>query len=86
MAEKPGKKGIDQKYWLFALKIVGDFGVTIALPVVLFVLIGQKLDTKYAASPWFTVGAFVLAALVSGNSIYHKAKRYGKEYQDIDKK
>jgi len=75
----------DRKYYLFALRIIGDFGATIAVPVVIFVLIGQWLDDKYDKSPWFTVGAFVLAAVLSGKMIYKKAKRYGKEYQDIDK-
>ncbi len=75
----------DRKYYLFALRIIGDFGASIAVPVVIFVLIGQWLDDKYDKSPWFTVLAFVLAAVLSGRMIYKKAKRYGKEYQDLDK-
>lgn len=71
---------------LLGLRIVGDFGATIAVPVVVFVLIGQWLDEKYSKSPWFTIIAFALAALVSGKIIYKKAKEYGKEYQDIGKK
>ena len=76
----------DRKYMLMGLRIAGDFGATIAVPIIIFVLIGQWLDEKYAKSPWFTVIGFVLAALVSGRIIYKKAKRYGKEYQDLDKK
>ena len=75
----------DRKYYLFALRIIGDFGASIAIPVVVFVLIGQWLDGKYEKSPWFTVIAFALAVVLSGKMIYKKAKRYGKEYQDIDK-
>ncbi len=75
----------DRKYYLFAVRIIGDFGASIAVPVVVFVLIGQWLDAKYDKSPWFTVIAFALAAVLSGKMIYKKAKRYGKEYQDIDK-
>ena len=75
----------DRKYYLFALRIISDFGATIAVPVVVFVLIGQWLDGKYNKSPWFTVLAFAIAAFLSGKMIYKKAKRYGREYQDLDK-
>ena len=68
------------------LRIVGDFGASIAVPVITFVLIGQWLDGKYEKTPLFTVIAFVLAAFVSGKMIYKKSKRYGKEYNDLDKK
>lgn len=73
----------DRKYYLFALRIIGDFGASIAVPVVVFVLIGQWLDGMYDKSPWFTVVSFVLAAVLSGKMIYKKAKRYGDEYQKL---
>ncbi len=76
----------DRKYMLMGLRIAGDFGATIAVPIIIFVLIGQWLDGKYDKSPWFTVGAFILAALLSGRMLYKKAKRYGKEYTELDKK
>lgn len=75
----------DRKYYLFALRIISDFGVSIAAPIVVFVLIGQRLDGRFDKSPWFTVIAFILAAILSGKMIYKKAKRYGREYQDLDK-
>ncbi len=70
---------------LMGLRIAGDFGATIAVPIIIFVIIGQWLDGKYEKSPWFTVLAFVLAVLLSGKMIYKKAKAYGKEYQNIEK-
>lgn len=80
------QKNRDREYYFFALRIIGDFGVSLAAPVVVFVLIGQWLDAKYSTSPRFTIAAFVIAALTSANIIYKKAKRYGKEYQEIDRK
>lgn len=76
----------DRKYTLMGLRIIGDFGATIAVPVIVFVLIGQWLEDTYGHTPWFTIAAFVLAALLSGKMIYKKAKQYGKEYQDLEKK
>lgn len=68
---------------LLGLRIAGDFGVTLAAPVVIFVLIGKWLDGKYDSSPWLTILAFILAAVVSAISINRKAKRYGKEYEKL---
>lgn len=78
------KKTSDRAYYLFALRIIGDFGVSLAIPIVIFVLIGQWLDEKYQKTPWFTVLTFILAALVSGKIIYKKAKKYGVEYQRMN--
>ena len=79
-------KTTDREYYFFALRIVGDFGINIAVPVVLFVLLGQYLDGKYNKSPLFTILGFVLAAVLSGMNIYKKAKRYGQEYQRMNQK
>ncbi len=76
----------DRKYTFLAIRIVGDFGATIAVPVVVFVIIGQWLDTRYEAGPVYTILGFVLAALVSGKSIYRKAKVYGRDYLMIEPK
>ncbi|MEK7125354.1 MAG: AtpZ/AtpI family protein [Patescibacteria group bacterium] len=76
----------DRQYYLFGLRIAGDFGLTIAIPVVLLVLLGRSLDERYQQGWLFTVLAFILAALISGTIIYRKAKKYGQEYQKLDEK
>jgi F0F1-type ATP synthase assembly protein I len=76
----------ERAYYLFGLRIAGDFGATIAAPVVLFALIGQWLDGKYGTEPRYTIIGFVLAALLSAKMIYKKAKKYAKEYEELDKK
>jgi len=74
-----------RKNMLLGFKIIGDFGAAIAVPVIIFVLIGQWLDGKYNKSPWFTILAFIISMIISGRMIYHKAKEYGKEYKDLNK-
>jgi len=81
--EKNNKKPTDRDFYLFAFRIIGDFGASIAVPVVVFVLIGQWLDGKYDKGPLFTVLAFILAAAITAKTIHKKAKRYGDEYQDL---
>lgn len=80
------KKDTDREYMRLGLRIVGDFGATLAVPVVVFVLIGQWLDERYHHNYVFTVIAFVLAAITSAKMIYDKAKYYDKKYHDIEKK
>lgn len=84
MSELP-KQNTDALYIRLGLRIIGDFGATLAVPVVFFVLVGQWLDEKYQHSYFFTAIAFVLAALSSGRMIYKKAKQYDKLYHDIEK-
>lgn len=75
----------ERKYTLLGLRIAGDFGASIAIPIVIFVIIGQKIDLQYGISPWATVTSFVIAALISGRIVYRKAKRYGREYDSLNK-
>lgn len=79
------KPSDDRRYYLFALKIVGDFGASIAIPVVIFALLGKYLDARYNTAPWLLICGFALSAFLSGKMIYNKAKRYGAEYQNLDK-
>jgi F0F1-type ATP synthase assembly protein I len=83
MNEKNNKKTTDRDYYMFALRIIGDFGASIAVPVVIAVLIGQYLDEKYSYNPLFTILGFVLAALISAKIIHRKAKEYGGAYQNL---
>ncbi|OGH77207.1 MAG: hypothetical protein A3C10_01800 [Candidatus Magasanikbacteria bacterium RIFCSPHIGHO2_02_FULL_48_18] len=74
----------DRKYMLLGLRIAGDFGATIAVPVVIFVIIGQWLDGRYGHRYFFTAFGFLVSAVISGIIITRKAKQYGKEYQAMD--
>ena len=74
----------DRKYIQLGLRIVGEFGAIIAVPVVLLTLLGRYADTRYGTAPAFMIVGFVLAALLSGVSIYRRAKQFGREYQAIE--
>jgi predicted permease len=75
----------DRRYIMLAMRIMGDFGLSIALPVVAFAMIGKRLDAKYGTSPWLIILGFALAAMLSGYLIWKKAKRYGRDYEAIGK-
>ncbi|MBI4457475.1 AtpZ/AtpI family protein [Candidatus Uhrbacteria bacterium] len=74
----------DRRYLMLAVRIVGEFGAIIAVPAVLLALTGMRLDALYGTRPRFLIAGFVLAAVLSAVAIYRKAKRFGKEYQEIE--
>jgi len=88
--QKPGmqpdqpRKTTSREYYLFAFRILGDFGVTIAVPVVLLVLVGHYADAKYGSSPLYTVLGFVIAALITIRIVRKKAEAYGNEYKKMN--
>ena len=83
MDSKP--KTSDREYIMFALKIMGDFGVSIAVPAVLAAILGQWLDNRYGHVYLFTAICFVLAAILTALSIRKKAMRYGEEFKKMDR-
>lgn len=86
MEEKKLQKPSSRAYQIFALKIIGDFGTSIAIPVVGLVLLGQYVDKRYNMMPLFTIIGFMVAALISGKIIYKKAYAYGAEYKKLGEK
>lgn len=79
----PKKPVTSRDYMLFGLRLVGEFGAIIAVPIVLFVLGGQWLDRRLDTGLTFTSLAFLVAAGISAKTIVVKAKKYGAEYQDM---
>jgi hypothetical protein len=73
----------DREYMLFGLRIVGDFGVSIAVPVVVLALLGKRLDAAWGTAPLMLVIGFLAAAGISALMIRKKAVAYGKEYQRL---
>ena len=78
------KDPTDRAYLLLGLQIAGDFGASIAVPVVLLVLLGQRFDARFATGYKLTLAAFALAAVISAKLIYRKAKAYQKKYDQLD--
>ena len=67
-------------------RIAGDFGWTIVVPVVCLSLLGRWLDGRYGTRPLLLIVGFAVAAAISAATIYKKAKKYGKEYESLDRK
>lgn len=74
----------ERSYYLLGARIIGDFGATIAVPVVLLAWLGKTLDARWGTAPWLLVAGFVLAAALSSFSIYRKARHYEKKFQELE--
>lgn len=84
VAPKPAPTS-DRQYIMLAFRIMGDFGVGLAVPVVTFALVGKWLDMRFGTRPWFLIAGFILAAGISATYVNRRAKMYGREYEEMGK-
>lgn len=73
----------DRRSYLLGLRIAGDFGAAIAVPVVVFVLAGKWLQTRFGFAPYGIISGFVLSATVSAIIIRRRVAWYACEYRAI---
>ncbi|OGL92665.1 hypothetical protein A3H12_03950, partial [Candidatus Uhrbacteria bacterium RIFCSPLOWO2_12_FULL_47_9] len=67
-------------------RIFADFSGSIAVPAVLGALVGKWLDGKYHTAPKFLVFSLSIALLSTAWIVVRKAKKYGNEYEALNKK
>lgn len=77
------RKEQERQYIMLALRIIGEFGAIIAVPIVLLAMLGQKLDLIYGTRPMFLIGGFIIAFALSAYMINKKARRFAKDYESI---
>lgn len=76
----------ERRYALLALRVMGEFGAIIAVPVVVFALAGRWLDQRYGTQPLFIIVGFALAAALTSFAIVKKARAFEREYRALNKK
>lgn len=62
----------DKKKTFSALSLAWELGYSIALPLVIFALLGRWLDGKLATSPWLFLLGIILAVSISSYLVYRK--------------
>lgn len=82
MSEIPSKSS-DRKYYMFALRIVGDFGATIAVPAVLAASLGVWLDNRFQTAPLLLSLCLLVSFVLTAKIGYKKSKKYGDDYQKL---
>lgn len=61
------------------LNLAWELGYLIAIPIVIFALLGRFLDKKFGTSPWLLLVGILLALLISGFAVARKAIEVMKE-------
>jgi hypothetical protein len=61
------------------LSLVGQLGFQIALPLVVFTILGKKLDNWLGTLPLFLLLGIGLSMFVSGYQIYKTIKKIGEK-------
>ncbi|MCX6781072.1 MAG: AtpZ/AtpI family protein [Candidatus Magasanikbacteria bacterium] len=73
-----------RRSYLLGLKIASDFGASIAIPVVAFVVLGKWLQQKYGFAPYGIIGGFVVAATLTTTILRRKVRWYAAEYKALE--
>jgi len=63
------------------MSLVGQLGFTIAIPLVLFALLGRWADQRYGTSPWLFLTGIILSMIVSSIAL---VKKFSDLIRDID--
>lgn len=62
----------------FALDLAWKLGYAIAIPIVVFVLLGRLLDNYLGTSPFFLITGLIISAPAVGFLVYRKIKGFIK--------
>lgn len=64
---------------LQALSYAWEFGYLVAVPLILFAVLGRFLDSKLHTKPWLFLAGILLSILISSVAVVRKALKIFKE-------
>ncbi|GEM_PF-2966164 len=67
----------------FALRITGEIGGLIAVPAMVFLFLGRKLDLRFDTGPTLTVVALLASFFLSMAAVSIKAAGYADRYDEL---
>lgn len=69
-----------EKNQLFdALSLAWELGYTIAVPIVIFALLGRLIDNWLQTWPWFLLLGVFISIIISSTAVYFKTMRIIKK-------
>lgn len=75
----------NDKSWS-ALSLAWELGYTIAIPIVIFALLGRFLDKKLGTSPFLLLAGIFLSLIITTIGITKKTMKVMKELENESKK
>ncbi len=58
-----------------AWQLAFELGYTIAVPIVLFALLGRWADNSWGTSPWLLLAGILISILISSFVVYKKVSK-----------
>lgn len=58
-----------------AWQLAWELGYTIAIPIVVFALVGRYADKALGTSPWMLLAGIVISIIISSALVYRKVKK-----------
>jgi len=80
---KPNKNNI---WWKPAIEIFSRVSGYIIGPIILALIVGKYLDTRFGTKPWIFLGLTGIAFIISSFSIVRTVGKYMKEIEEENKK
>lgn len=71
--------------WVPALGVFTEISTWIALPVIVAVIIGKNLDTRYGTAPLMLLGSAGVSFLLSSFGIIRAVKKYSAKLKEEEK-
>ncbi|PIS41047.1 MAG: hypothetical protein COT26_00065 [Candidatus Kerfeldbacteria bacterium CG08_land_8_20_14_0_20_43_14] len=68
-----------------ALGLAWELGYVIAIPIVVFGLLGRFLDKKFHSSPWLLLAGIIVSIAISSFGLVSKFKKMLKKIEDTSK-
>lgn len=74
-----------KKTIIFAFSFIGQIGLTTAIPLVFFGLLGRYIDQKYGTGPYLMLFGFAIATVIVYFAIKKLVKEAIKEFDKINR-
>lgn len=74
----------NKKYFWSSLKLAGELGYTIAIPLVVLGLLGRYMDRIFETSPLFLIIGILFSIIVSSLAIYFKTVKILKQFDKVE--
>lgn len=81
-----GKTDDTRASYLLGLRIMADFGATIAIPAVLGAVVGVRLDAAWGTRPYVLIACLLVAFGLTALVMRRKVIAYGQEYRKLVEK
>lgn len=81
-----GKTDDTRASYMLGLRIMADFGATIAIPAVLAAFAGMRIDARWHTRPYALASLLLIAFGLTAIVIRRKALAYGREYRKLTEK